>query len=243
MSRIFQIVALILIAPISWAQSITGTFLGTITDSSGSAIANVSVQIVNNSTNLIRTALTNDSGNYSIVDVPAGTSRMEFRRSGVKKAVRNEVILQIGEQLRSNESLIVDIAPTTQQVESNSPVSQIDTDSAAIRGVISAYEIRNLPLNGRLFESLVQLFPGVVLPVQGSHLSARGGFNVAGFDEHYNSFLMDGIDNVDPIIRNFSFRPSVDTVQEFQILERGYNAQFGRNAGAVINVITKSGSN
>jgi hypothetical protein len=62
-------------------------------------------------------------------------------------------------------------------------------------------------------------------------------------DEHFNSFFLDGIDNVDPIIRNFSYRPSVDLIQEFKVQESGYNAEFGRNAGAVINVTTKSGTN
>jgi hypothetical protein len=135
------------------------------------------------------------------------------------------------------------VFPPYKQVESNPSLSLLETDSSSIGGVIGAYDILHLPLNGGLFETLVQLFPGAVLPAAGSHLSARGGFNIAGVDEHYNSSLLDGTDNIDPIIRNFSFRPSIDAIQEFQILERGYNAEFGRNAGAVINIITKSGTN
>src|SRR5262249_2054100 len=128
-------------------------------------------------------------------------------------------------------------------VRVTTPPPLIHTEDSSLGYVVTEREIADLPLNGRLFESLVQLAPGVVTPAPGSHLSSRGGFNVAGVDEHSNSFFLDGNDNVDPVIRNFSFRPSLDTIREFRVEENGHDAQFGRNAGAVINVTTKSGTN
>ena len=76
-----------------------------------------------------------------------------------------------------------------------------------------------------------------------SHLSNRGGFNIDGIDEHSISYFVDGIDNVDPVIRISSYRPSIDAIQEIKVEQSGYSSEFGRNGGAVINLTTKSGTN
>src|SRR5712671_1771205 len=242
MKAIIRISLLMWIATLSWAQVTTGTFLGTVTDSSGAAVSEVSLRVINVATNQIQSAETNVSGNYSIVQLPAGIYRIEFKRDGFNPEVRMAE-LRVGDPIRINQTLHVANTATTQQVDSSPGTSLLQTDSAAIGGVVSEFDLLNLPLNGRQYESLVQRFPGAVLPVPGSHLALRGGFNFAGIDEHYNSSLLDGIDNIDPVIRTFSFRPSLDAIQEFQVIERGYNAEFGRNAGGVINIVTKSGTN
>jgi hypothetical protein len=100
-----------------------------------------------------------------------------------------------------------------------------------------------LSLNGRQFESLAQLVPGSVSPAPGSVLSFRGGFNAAGARETANSNLLDGVDNNDPAINNFTLRPILDAIQEFKVLANSYSAEFGRGGGAQVIVNTKSGTN
>ena len=119
----------------------------------------------------------------------------------------------------------------------------MQTDQSSVGSVISSEMITGLPLNGRQFETLVQLLTGSVNAAQGSEIGNRGGFNISGYDENFNSFFVDGFDNVDPVLRNISYRPSVDLIQEFQVLQNSCKAEFGRNAGAVINATTKSGTN
>lgn len=223
------------------AQAITGTILGSVMDSSGAVLPGVSIVAVNIGTNQTRTTITNESGNFSLPSLQTGTYRVEAELPGFKKEIRNGVTIQVDQRARIDFAMVV--GQVTEQLEVNAEAPLVQTDDSSIGAVIDFRKVMELPLNGRQFESLVQLVPGAVTPAQGSHLGNRGGFNIAGMDEHYNSFFLDGIDNVDPIIRNFSFRPSVDLIQEFKVQESGYNAEFGRNAGAVVNVTTKSGTN
>src|SRR5262245_53432295 len=225
----------------SWAQAITGTILGSVSDSSGAVLPGVSITAINTGTNQSRTTITNESGNFSLPSLQIGVYRVEAELTGFKKEIHSGVTLQVDQRARIDFVLTDGQVSETLEVTAEAPLVQ--TDDSSIGAVIDSQKVVELPLNGRQFESLVQLVPGAVTPAQGSHLGNRGGFNIAGMDEHYNSFFLDGIDNVDPIIRNFSFRPSVDLIQEFKVQESGYNAEFGRNAGAVINVTTKSGTN
>lgn len=224
-----------------WAQAITGTILGSVTDASGAVLPGVTITAINTGTNQARTTITNESGVFSLPSLQIGTYRVEAELTGFKKEIRSGVTLQVDQRARIDFVMQVGQVSETLEVTAEAPLVQ--TDDSSVGAVIDSRKVVELPLNGRQFESLVQLVPGAVTPAQGSHLGNRGGFNIAGMDEHYNSFFLDGIDNVDPIIRNFSFRPSVDLIQEFKVQESGYNAEFGRNAGAVINVTTKSGTN
>jgi len=241
MKRVFFIAFLMLMSRVAWSQAITGTILGTITDASGAVLPGVTVRAVNTGTNLTREVISNESGNYSIPNLPIGTYRVEAELPGFKKEIRTAITLELDQRARIDMSLTVGQVSESLEVTAQAPLVQ--TDDSSVGAVIDHTKVIELPLNGRQFESLVQLVPGAVTPAQGSHLGGRGGFNIAGMDEHFNSFFLDGIDNVDPIIRNFSYRPSVDLIQEFKVQESGYNAEFGRNAGAVINVTTKSGTN
>lgn len=238
------LLALLLIvtgATIGWTQTITGTILGSVTDSSGAVLPGVTITAINTGTNQARTTITNESGGFSLPSLQIGTYRVEAGLTGFKKEIRSGVTLQVDQRARID--FVMQVGQVTETLEVTAEAPLVQTDDSSVGAVIDSQKVVELPLNGRQFESLVQLVPGAVTPAQGSHLGNRGGFNIAGMDEHYNSFFLDGIDNVDPIIRNFSFRPSVDLIQEFKVQESGYNAEFGRNAGAVINVTTKSGTN
>jgi hypothetical protein len=123
--------------------------------------------------------------------------------------------------------------------------SLIKQDSASLGTVITEQEVKQLPLDGRNFLELALLVPGAAPAANGSAGSVRGdfAFNVNGAREDANNFLLDGVYNVDPKLNTFSVKPPVDGVQEFEVLTSTYDAAFGRNAGAQVNVVTKSGTN
>jgi len=222
-------------------QSTTATITGVATDGSGAILPGVSIVIVNEGTGLTRTTISNEAGNYTAPLLPIGTYRVEAQLPGFRKEIRRGITLQLDQHARVD--FVLEIGQVEQVVEVIGEAPLIQTEDASVGSVIDQHKMSELPLNGRNFEGLVQLVPGAVTAHAGSHLSARGGFVVAGMDEHYQSFFIDGYDNVDTVIRNFAYRPSVDSIEEFKVQTSGYNAEFGRNAGAVINVTTKSGTN
>ena len=241
MRRTILILFLMTFTVTGYGQTLTGTILGTVSDQSGAVLPGVEVTIINTGTNQTRFVVTNEFGNYSAPNLQVGAYRVEASLPGFSTEVRTGLTLQIDQSARIN--LELRIGQVTEVVEVTAQAPLIQTDESSVGSVIDSQKIVELPLNGRQFESLVQLVPAAVTPAQGSHLGSRGGFNIAGTDEHYNSFFLDGIDNVDPIVRNFSFRPSIDLIQEFKVEQNSYAAEFGRNAGAVVNVTTKSGTN
>ena len=182
-----------------------------------------------------RPATTNDSGVYSISNLSPGSYRIEFQKDQFKKA-------QATVELRVNETRRVDVpmavGSITGVVSVQTGISQLQTDTSSVSGVVDSGQVLRLPSNGRWIDGFIQLLAGTSRAAPGSHLSSRGGLNVDGLDEHYLSYFLDGADNVDPVIRNFSYRPSLDGVQELRVEESGFSAEFGRNAGAVVNVIT-----
>ena len=230
-----------LFAVSAWGQTLTGTILGTVRDQSGLVVPGVEMTVVNTGTNQSRTVTTNASGNYSIPRLPVGSYELEASLTGFDTERRTGIVLQIDQSARFDITL--QVGAVDQVVEVVARTTLLQTDESSIGSVIDEQKITQLPLNGRKFETLVQLVPGAVTPAQGSEIGTRGGFSVAGFDEGANSFLLDGVDNVDPVLRKFSFRPSIDLIQEFKVEQNSYSAEFGRNAGAVINVTTKSGAN
>ena len=240
--RSFLSVAVVLLLAVSAAgQSTTGTITGTVSDVTGAVLPGVEVTVTNVGTNLTRNLITNESGNYTAPQLPFGSYRVEAVLPGFQTAVRSGITLNVDERARVD--LVLEVGQVTEVVEVTAEAPLIQTEDSSIGTVIDHQKITELPLNGRNFESLVLLSPAAVTAHQGSHLAARGGIVVAGVDEHYQSFYIDGVDNVDTIIRNFTYRPSIDAIEEFKVQSTGYSAEFGRNAGAVINVTTRSGTN
>jgi hypothetical protein len=239
--RLLAVVPLVLFLSVGvCAQSTTGTLVGTVTDSSGLPMSGVSIVAIDLGTNNSRPTTTNDSGVYSISNLSPGNYRIEFQRDRFKTS-QAVVELRVSETRRVDVSMAVGVITETVAVEGVFPLLQKDTSALAY--VIGEREIQQYPVSGRQLENFLKLLPGVVQAAPNSHLSSRGGVNAGGVDEHYLSFLIDGVDNVDPVIRNFSYRPPLEFVEAIRLEQNGYSAEFGRNAGAVVNVTTKSGTN
>ena len=223
------------------AQETTATIAGQIQDGSGAGIAGAKITARNVQTGLERAVTSGESANYSIPLLPIGTYEVSAEKEGFKKVTQTGIVLQVDDHARVDFKL--QVGATSDSVQVTAEVPQTETDSSSLGSVIDNRKVVELPLNGRQFYSLALLVPGVAPAAQGSILSFRGGFNVAGASELNNNFTLNGLDNNNQLLSAPAFRPSVDAIQEFKILTGIFPAEYGRNSGSQVIVTTKSGTN
>lgn len=223
-------------------QSYRGSIRGAITDNSQARLSGATVRLINSATNDIRTTTSSDAGEFIVSSLPPGSYRLEVERAAYKKYAQS-LILQVNQELRIN--VVLDVGSIAEEVVVQALQTSLKRDSQAIGAVIENRQVTGLPLDGRNFLELSLLVPGAVPAAPGSAGSVRGdfAFNVNGAREDSNNYLLDGVYNVDPKLNTFSVKPPVDAIREFEVLTSSYDASFGRNAGAQINVVLKSGSN
>ena len=192
---------------------------------------------------MFATATTDSSGEYAISSLPAGDVSARSRQQQFPEAHRGTFELLVNQDHRLDATLERRWSDLTIVDSTYDP--QLKKDSASLGTVIENRQVTGLPLDGRNFYELSLLVPGAVPPAQGSAGSARGdfAFSVNGAREDANNFLLDGVYNVDPKLNTFGVRPSVDAIREFEMLTSTYDASFGRNPGAQVNVVLNSGSN
>jgi outer membrane receptor protein involved in Fe transport len=233
------------------AQS-TGSLSGTAKDESGAVLPGVTIEAVNTATNASRSATTGADGFYTIPLLPPGTYNIKATLSGFSTFARSGVKVNVSETALVNVAMKVGGQSETIEVKGEAPL--IETSNATLGIVIDEKKIVDLPLNGRNFTQLGTLIPGVVAPpaglggangdaTPGGFGNVTGGFNVNGQRNQSNNFLMDGATNNDTFNTGFVLRPPPDAIQEFKILTHSYSAEYGRNSGSVVNVVTKSGTN
>jgi hypothetical protein len=239
MKRLF--VFLLLLPAFLPAQTPTASLSGIVVDSRGAVIANATVTARNTATGLPYTAFTDSRGEYLILNLPPAVYDVTAASPKLGTEVQRGVILQVDERARTDFSLAVGQVAETVQVSSQAALT--DTESSAVGAVIDNRKVLELPLNARQFYSLALLAPGVYQPAQNSTLGYRGGFNVAGSKETWNNFTLNGVDDNDEAIDGPSYRPSVESIQEFKVLTGIYSAEYGRTSGGQVVVITKSGGN
>jgi Carboxypeptidase regulatory-like domain/TonB-dependent Receptor Plug Domain len=237
-----------------FGQDISGSIVGTVQDASGAGIPGAKVTITNSDRNAVmRTATTESDGNFSVPVLPIGHYSLTVEGKGFKRSTKKDIELNVNDRLTVNFNLEVGDVQQEVTVEANTP--QIDLQSSAAQGLITGSQIRELGLNARNYEQLVSLMPGVVFTGTGNQIyigvsnplsgtSNQVTFAINGGRTSQNSWTIDGADNVDRganlTLLNY---PSVDAIDEFRVLRGQYSAEFGRNAGGMVNVITKSGSN
>ena len=225
------------------AQTYRGSLRGTVYDPQGSAVAGATVNLTNAATGELRTTTTDGSGQYTITSLPAGQYKAQVEAQGFRNH-EQAIEIFVNQVQRLDVNLLV--GNLTFVTTLDAPYEPLlKKDSASLGNVIENRQITGLPLDGRNFYELSLLVPGAVPPAQGSAGSVRGdfAFSVNGAREDENNFLLDGVYNVDPKLNTFGVRPSVDAIREFEMLTSTYDASFGRNPGAQVNVILNSGSN
>ena len=227
------------------AQIVSGTIVGTVRDSSGAAMANTKVVVLNSETNQSRESLTNAVGAFSFPTLAPGRYRVTATQAGFKSAVVSEIELQIDQTARID--LTMQVGQVSEEVTVAADVAQLQTDTATMGQVIGEKPVNDLPLNGRNFLQLASLSAGVVPSTATSTQSARLGrasltTHVAGSRGSANSFLIDGIEARGARLGEISILPSPDVIKEFKIQRNYYSAEYGDNPG-IISVSLKSGTN
>ena len=226
------------------AQSTGGRILGRVADPSGAVLSNVKVMLVNEATGVTREALTSDSGDYVLVEVPPGSYRVEFEQRGFKKNVQKNVVVQVNQVVTLNSTL--QIGGTQEIVEVTGEAPLVETTSTQMGAVVNQRAVSQLPLNARDTYQLLQLQPGVQSQT-GTDLfygsDNAGVVSVNGGRGRSNNFSVNGGDANDQFANLPAVQPSPDSIEEFRVLTNTFDAEYGRNSGAVVNVVTKSGTN
>ncbi|MFN7923572.1 MAG: carboxypeptidase-like regulatory domain-containing protein [Bryobacteraceae bacterium] len=220
---------------------------GAVTDPTGAVMVGAAVTIRNTDTNQTRSAVTNETGNYSLPYLVPGTYDLRVEIGGFKAATRKGIVLQVGAVARIDFAM--EVGEVSQQVEVSGGAPLLNTETSALGTVIENRRIVDLPLNGRNYLQLVTLSPNVTTEGgAGGGSGLQGGarsqtsLSIAGQRLEYNRYTLDGVENTDPNFNSYIIQPSVDALQEFKVQTGIYSAEFGRGASQ-INVTTRSGTN
>jgi hypothetical protein len=226
------------------AQSTGGRILGRVADPSGAVLANVKVTATNEATGVSQETQTSPTGDYGFPQVPVGVYRLEFDLAGFKKNVQRGLNLDLNQVITVN--MIMQIGETKETVEVTSEAPLVDTTSTQLGAVMDQRQVAGLPLNARDTYQLLQLQPGVQ-GVGGADLfygsNQSGAVSVNGGRGRSNNFNVNGGDGNDLFVNSPAIQPTPDSIAEFRVLSNTFDAEYGRNSGAVINVVTKSGTN
>src|SRR5947209_363322 len=228
------------------AQSTGGRILGRVADPSGAVLANVSVRIRNQATGVARDTKTNGSGDYTFVEVAPGNYTAEFEQKGFKRNVQKDVTVDVNQAVTLNSTLQIGATAETVEVTSEAPL--VDITSTQLGAVVNDRSVSQLPLNARDTYQFWQLHPGVVSTVgSGNQIvygsDKAGSVSVNGGRGRANNFSVNGGDANDQFVNLPTVQPSPESIQEFRVLTNTFDAEYGRNSGSVVNVITKSGTN
>ncbi len=235
------------------AQVETATISGSVTDSSSAVLVGATVQAKNTGTSTTQSAVTDSQGRYRLSDLPIGNYELQASAKGFQTVVHKGITLTVGSQ--PVDDFTLPVGQTTQIVEVQDQVSQVETQTATVSTLISAAQVHDLPLNGRNFEQLLTLAPGVQRIEQvaagggggSSFYGAMDNYSVSGSRPVGQAFLLDSTDT-----RNFFDHGTgsgvrgtslgIEAIQEFQVLTNTYSAEFG-GTGAAVNAASKSGTN
>ena len=220
------------------AQSTTGSIYGQITDQSGALVVDADVTALNQATGVSYHGKSDGQGNYAVFNLPPGVYNLSVEKEGFDSPAVKGVRIVIDQKQLVNFHLKVGAVATVETV--NAAPTMLQTEGAETGDVIQSHDILDLPLLGRNFTSLVGLSAGVT--------SAGGSINsfsysIGGQREYANSIQIDGVEATTNRSGDIAAVPSVDSVEEFKVSTSGYDAEFGRSAGGVVSIQTKSGTN
>jgi Carboxypeptidase regulatory-like domain/TonB dependent receptor len=238
-----------------WAGE-RGRISGTIRDASGAVIAGAHVTVTNDETGVSRTTITDDSGAYTVVDLPVGRYDIFVENKGFRPYRRTGVALNVNSALLIDAKL--ELGKDTQEITVEESAVHAETADTQMGEVITGKKMTAVPLNGRSYTDLLALQPGVTpatsltsetqQDVGVSALSPSGGLNpgtisINGQREFANAFIVNGSDTEEDVNSGTAIIPNLDSIAEFRILTASYNAESGEYSGGQVNVVTKSGTN
>jgi len=236
--KLYALLAAFLIVTCNaFAQTPSAGVVGRITDPSGAVVPGVAIKITNLDTNISQRGTSNESGDFNIPFLNPGRYVLEASATGFRTHKQAEFALVVDQLLRLDIKLEVGAPSQTVTVTGEPPV--LNTESSTRGAVTSPDEIKQLPLDGRNFSDLALLTGGVIPKADG----ADGSFAVNGARADNGGFLLDGMNNTQRRNTNAMVNPPIEGIQEFKMITSGYSAEYGRFAGGMLTVVTKSGTN
>jgi Carboxypeptidase regulatory-like domain/TonB-dependent Receptor Plug Domain len=227
------------------AQTTEGTIVGVVHDAQGAVAPGVKVTVTNAATGFTRTDTTNDTGAFRLLALPSGTYKLLAEKTGFATMSVEKIDVLVGET--RTVDLSVKVASQSETVEVTGAVATVDTETQHIGDVVTQAQVTSLPLNGRDFAQLALLNPGVAASGGGGGQQGgeggSSGYSSNGQRSSSNNFMVDGVDNNNYNDGSVGQLPSIDSIQEFQVQTNNYSAEYGRNSGSVVNLVTKSGTN
>jgi carboxypeptidase family protein len=256
--KIFAATLLLFSLTLLHAQSTNASLTGRIMDPSQAVVPNARVAAVNAATNLHYETVSNSSGEYSLANLPPGSYSIEIDKPGFKRLVKSDVVLHVQDSLAIDFPMTLGDASETINVEAGAPL--VNAESGTVSTVVDRAFVENLPLNGRSFQTLIALTPGVVVTVTG--FQDQGQFSVNGQRADGNYFTVDGVSanfgmtGYQAMVQTASGAlpalsalggtnslVSVDAMQEFRIQTSSFAPEFGRTPGGQVSILTRSGTN
>jgi len=230
------------------AQVVTGTISGRVVDTTGAVLPGATLEVRNVETGFSRTIIADAAGRYAARNLPLGSYTVTSRLDGFRTEVRSGVTLTVGREAIVNLQMSVGTVQETVEVTGEAPM--VETTNATLSGLVDTTQVSELPLNGRSFDDLALLLPGIVNQPSGPRNPQQGGGNRLasnGSRSDGNAYLLDGTVTNDHSTQGPGSAAEqnlgVEAIREFRVLTHNFSAEYGRNAGAVISVVTKSGTN
>ena len=243
--RVVVLMSLLLCSS-AFGQKTTGIIRGLVTDNTGAAVVGATVTITNTATGEVRTVTSNEAGEFVAPELEAGVYDVRTKQANFKEFVGKDVELHVASTTVVNPILQVGRVEEVIEVQANTV--QVEVSSGSVGNVIEGTQVRELPLNGRSFVQLTQLMPGVSPAAnfnsKNKGLEAGVDFSVNGNSTTHNLFLVDGVNNNDVgSNRTILVYPSIDAIDEFKILRNSYGPEYGQASGAMVNIVTRGGTN
>jgi hypothetical protein len=240
-------------APAARAQ-VSASISGRVTDPTGAVVSGADVAVKDLETGVTRTTMTDDAGRYSVLALAVGVYEVRVAKQGFEATVQDGIRLAVGQEAAVDSALR--LGQITDQVNVNADAPIVNVTTTDISGVVGEQQVNNLPLNGRSYDELITLNPGVVNftsektgGIGVSNSTAGNMFSVAGNRPQQNLFLLNGVEYTGAAENNMQPGGTsqqllgVDAVREFNILEDGYDAEYGKHPGGQVTIVTRSGTN
>src|SRR5579883_1245620 len=252
MRRVIFVLALFAIS--CFSQTFFGSLVGTVSDPTGAAVPNASVAVINTGTSERRTAQTDTQGSYQFVNLVPGVYRIEVEKEGFRRLTRDQIQVQVQAAVRVDTEL--QVGDISQNVEVTSAVPLLQTEQANLSQVVEGRTIQDMPLNGKNVLNLVGLVPGVVPQGSssgnpmgnqnfgaGTNVNGWGNYQIGGGAANQSSSYLDGSPLNVSYINAVILVPTTDAIQEFRVVTNNVGPEFGRFAGGIVNMTTRSGTN
>ncbi len=223
-------------------QNAGGRIIGNVTDPTGASISGATITVTNVATGVSQHVLTDKDGYYQVLALPIGTYSVAIEKDGFQRQVFDGQKLQINQSLRVDAQM--SIGQKNETIEVKIQVDVVETANPTLGASVTGRTLTDMPLNGRNVLTLALLQPGVT-PTDSSFIAngGAGTFNIGGGRADSVTFLLDGGLNNEQLANGVVYNPNPDTIAEFRILENNYTAEYGRNGGGIVTVVTKSGTN